>query len=206
MSSARTAGPVGPDVTAKVFRAATEAGYIVVASVLWLVAALPLVTLGAATAGLFAVLRGHVEDGDRAYARPFFRAFRARFGAATALWLAGAAVLGAVGLSLRFYLGLSLTAGPVALAVVQGALFVTLATVLLTAFALLSRPTGPTRALAALSAAAAALRHRGPWTLLIAATLAGVPALLTATHLWQFAPFAPGVIGYVTTQILKHRT
>lgn len=60
---------------------------LVVLNLCWLVCSLPLVTCGAATAALYAVLLERSEHSYLSAVPAFFRAFRSRFKSATCLWL-----------------------------------------------------------------------------------------------------------------------
>ena len=56
-------------------------------NLLWLLCSLPVVTMGAATAALYAVTLKLAEEDDTHTTQRFFRAFRENFRQATALWL-----------------------------------------------------------------------------------------------------------------------
>lgn len=69
-----------------VMRALRACCDIALLNLLWLVCSLPLFTIGAATAALYACLIARAR-GESAEARAFFRVFSVRFRRATALWL-----------------------------------------------------------------------------------------------------------------------
>lgn len=81
-------------------------GDLVVLNVLWLVCCLPVVTAGAATAGLFSVAHKMAAGEEYRAAAGFFKAFRRDWRQATAVWLVtlaagAAAVLGLRGAAVR---------------------------------------------------------------------------------------------------------
>lgn len=64
-----------------------KVGDVFAVGLLWLVCCVPVVTVGAATVGLFTVTQKLVRGEDVFAARDFFKAFRRDFGTATRLWL-----------------------------------------------------------------------------------------------------------------------
>ena len=66
-------------------------GDLVVLNVLWLVCCLPVVTAGAATAGLFSVAHKMAAGEEYRAAAGFFKAFRRDWRQATAVWLVSCA-------------------------------------------------------------------------------------------------------------------
>lgn len=205
MTAPRPGQPPHEDLTDKVFRVGGELAYICLLSALWLLLAWPIVTLPAATVGVYATLVAHLEDGSREYVRPFWDAFRASFRTVTLPGLLLVAVAGLAGFNSYYYLVVQeRTAVTIALAVVQvllAAVAIALASYL---FGLAGRfhvrgaggrPPGLRQA--ATSAAAAP-----GWSLLIIAVTAGVPAVLAWLSLWQFAPFVIGTVCYANTRLL----
>ncbi|MEA5053755.1 MAG: DUF624 domain-containing protein, partial [Propionicimonas sp.] len=100
MTAPRPGQPPHEDLTDKVFRVGGELAYICLLSALWLLLAWPIVTLPAATVGVYATLVAHLEDGSREYVRPFWDAFRASFRMVT---LPGLLLVAVAGLAGRFH-------------------------------------------------------------------------------------------------------
>lgn len=73
---------------------------LVVLNVLWLLCSLPLVTLGASSTALYAVLGKMLEGEDDHVARRFFRAWRENWKQATPVWLVLLAVIALCGFDL----------------------------------------------------------------------------------------------------------
>ena len=69
------------------YRAMGKIGDLVYANVLWLLCCLPIVTAGASTLGLFAVVNKMAAKEDYTIRTDFFKAFRRDFKQSTALWL-----------------------------------------------------------------------------------------------------------------------
>lgn len=69
------------------FRLMGAIGDLVVLNILWLLCCLPVVTAGASTLALFAIVHKIVAGEDYRTASGFFKAFRRDFKQATALWL-----------------------------------------------------------------------------------------------------------------------
>ena len=75
---------------------------LVLLNLLWIVCALPIVTVGAATTALHTVVQTYVSEEDNGVVRPFFRAFCKNFKQSTLLWLPIMLVLGLLLLDLLF--------------------------------------------------------------------------------------------------------
>ena len=190
-------------VTDKVFRYGNEVVYICLVSALWLVFSLPLVTVGAATAGAYACLLAHLRDGGREYFRPFWAGFRASLGRAMVLPLMLVAMVGLFGLNTYYYLMRGDVLGMV-LGVVQGLLGV-VCCVLATYYSALVgrfRQQELSGAPPSLRDAAREMFAAPGWSGLIGLVCLAAPAALVATRLWQFAIFAPGVICYANSWVL----
>ena len=69
------------------FRLMGAIGDLVVLNILWLLCCLPVVTAGASTLALFAIVHKIAAGEDYRTASGFFKAFRRDFKQATALWL-----------------------------------------------------------------------------------------------------------------------
>lgn len=69
------------------YRTMGKIGDLVFANVLWLVCSLPVITAGASTLGLFAVVDKMAAKEDYTVRTDFFKAFKRDFKQATALWL-----------------------------------------------------------------------------------------------------------------------
>ena len=76
---------------------------LIILNILWLVCSIPVVTAGASTAAMYAVLLGYITGKDDAVLRPFFRAFRDNFRIATPLWILNLLVGGVLAAEI-FYL------------------------------------------------------------------------------------------------------
>ncbi|MCL2783755.1 MAG: YesL family protein, partial [Propionibacteriaceae bacterium] len=96
--------PVGEQLTNKVYAFSIEFTYIAIGSILWLICSLPIVTIGAASVGLHALMLGHRMAGRRQYARPFFAAFKASFRLVTLPWLVLLVLMTVFTLDALFYL------------------------------------------------------------------------------------------------------
>jgi len=196
------------DLLDKVFRVANEVVYICVLSIVWLIASLPLVTIPAATVGVYAVLLSHLRDGNREYLRPFGKAFTASWSSVT---LPGVLCLGLVGLcgfNTYYYVKTQPTAPGWTLAVIQS-LIVLAGVVALThhlsgvaLFHLRDLPGQPPTLREGISEAVA----RPVPSLLILAITVGVPVFFIATGLWQFSLFAVGLITYGNAWVLARKS
>ena len=62
-------------------------------SVLWLVACLPIFTIGAATTAMFAVIHRYIRQEDGGLGKTFWGAFREEFKRTTLCWLVALAIL-----------------------------------------------------------------------------------------------------------------
>jgi uncharacterized membrane protein YesL len=189
------------DITEKVWLVAQEASYVLITSVLWLVCSLPIVTIGASTAAAYALLIGHVAQGNREMARPFFVAFKAKFVRATLLWLMLAVCLAAFGFNAYYYLWrreASFTSG--VLAISQVALLGLAISIFTYIFAETIDSSdgiwGSVREALNLSG-----QH---WlaSLVIVVVTVAIPGALLWLKLWQFAIFTFGALFYVNTRIL----
>lgn len=69
------------------YRTMSRIGDLVFVNVLWLLCCLPIITAGASTLGLFAVVDKMAAKEDYTVRADFFRAFRRDFKQSTALWL-----------------------------------------------------------------------------------------------------------------------
>lgn len=70
---------------------------LILLNLCWLAACLPVVTAGAATAAIYAVLGSRLRGEGSGTVRPFWRAFRANFKAGTLCWLLQLAAMGLLG-------------------------------------------------------------------------------------------------------------
>ena len=196
------------DLLSKVFRVANEAVYVCVLSLVWLIASLPIVTIGAATAGVYAVLLSHMRDGNREYLRPFWKAFRASW---TSVTIPGILLLGLMGLTgfNAYYYGITASAGMGwVLAVIQGLVAVA-SSIVLTFY--LSRAgrhfsLGLAGRPPAIPDVLREIRTAPVTGLLVAAVTVAVPVFFIVTGLWQFAIFAPGLIAYGNSWVLSRRS
>lgn len=79
----------------------TKVADLMILNILFVVSCLPIVTIGAAWTGLYAVTLKMVGDQESAIARSYFRAFRQNFRQATLVWLGVLALGLAVVLDIR---------------------------------------------------------------------------------------------------------
>jgi len=203
--SAQTRQIRDEDLLGKAFRVANEVVYICVLSVVWLVASLPLITMGAATAGVYAVLISHMRDGNREYLRPFWKAFRTSWKSVTTPSVLLLGLMGLTGFNAYYYVATSSSGTGWILAVVQGLVAVASSIVLTYYLAgagrhLAQELFGETPTLR--EALSAACSSPVP-SLLIAAVCVAVPVFFVFTGLWQFAVFAPGLIAYGNSWVLS---
>lgn len=84
------------------FQFLTRVGDLILVNCLFLICSLPIVTIGAATAGLHKVTQDMVTEEDKGVFKTFFRAFAGNFKQATASWLAVLAIL--IGMGCNFLL------------------------------------------------------------------------------------------------------
>jgi len=204
--ASRPEAPQPPeDLTDRVFRYAIEAVYIVIGGVLWLLCSLPVVTLPAASAGLYALLTGHVAYGDRRYMVPFFVGFRAAFRAVTIPGLILVVLVVVTGFDTWYY-ATQRRAGAITwvLVAAQAILCVVLALVASVFFAMAGRwlthreQAGPVSVTVALKFA---LAHP-LWSVVAALGIVGVPAIFVWLGVWQFMPFTVGIIAYIVVRVV----
>jgi len=193
------------DLLSKAFRVANEVVYICVLSIVWLIASLPIVTIGAATAGVYAVLLSHMKDGNREYLRPFWKAFRSSWTTVTLPSILLLGLMGLTGFNTYYYVTNGSGGMGWVLAFIQGLVAVASSLVLTIYLAgvgrhfsldLAGRPP-------AIPDALREVRTIPVPSLIIAAVTMAVPAFFIITGLWQFAIFAPGIIAYGNSWILS---
>ena len=198
----------GEDLLGKVFRVANEVVYICVLSLVWLVASLPIVTMGAATAGVYAVLLSHMQDGNREYLRPFWKVFRTSWKTVTLPSFLLLGLTGLTGFNTYYYVVTSSGGMGWVLACIQGLAAVASAILLTYYLAGAGRhfssdcPGAPP----AIPDALREIRSTPVPSLVIAGLTAGVPAFFIFTGLWQFAIFAVGLIAYGNSWVLSRRS
>jgi hypothetical protein len=190
-----------PDLTERLWKLAGEAAYICILAILWLVCSLPIITIGAATVGVYATLLSHIVDGNREYARPFFAAFAANFKSATMVWALQLVGIGLFALNAWFYLA---RPAPSIMNIALGAAQLLLLAAVLTwcaySAALISR-----NALSPGQTIRDSLRNlvaNPGWSALIAIITIGVPAALIATRIWAFLPFFPATVMMANAHLL----
>jgi len=196
------------DLLGKAFRVANEVVYICVLSIVWLIASLPIVTMGAATAGVYAVLLSHMQDGNREYLRPFWKAFRTSW---TTVTLPSVLLLGLVGLTgFNTYYYVTTGSGGMGwvLAVIQGLVAVASSILLTYYLAQVGRhfSQGFAGRPPLIPDALRQIRATPVSALIIAAVTVGVPAFFVFTGLWQFAIFSVGLIAYGNSWALSRRS
>ncbi len=204
MGSDHSADKPAESLTNKIFRYGNELVYICLLSVLWLLCSLPLVTMGAATAGVFACLLAHVKDGDRHYVRPFWMAFRRSFTTVALPSTLVFLVMGLATFNVYYYLahrgGLWgwVLAGVQGLLVIVGVVWMTYWLSAVGRFAEQGEAGQPPR----FSVGLRLITARPGWSAALAAVSLGLPALLVVTQLWQFSIVAVGLICYANTRLL----
>jgi len=172
---------------------------VCILGVLWLLCSLPVVTVGAASAALYAVMTDRLTRGSRARVGPYFAAFRQHFRKATLLWLTMIPFLAVFAVDSLYYLsgpdrGLyAWTMGAVQLLLFAGAV-----AVCGYAFPLLAMYNQNIKQLLVQSVQSC-YRH-WPWTLLILAVFAAAPALILI-GLWHFSFLYAGAAGYVISRM-----
>lgn len=166
-----------------------------VGNLCWLLCSLPLVTLGASTAALCALLLDRENQTFDTAPRAYFRALRRLWRPATALWLPMLALGALLALDWRLLAAQGLTDSPfvLALLLLAGAVY---AFTLLWLFPVLSATGRPARAVAK-TAFLLGLRELWRSLLLVALEVAGallllwcLGASLTLTGLWALFGFA----------------
>jgi len=191
-------------MTERIFRLGNEVVYICVMSVVWLIASLPLVTIGAATIGVYTCLISHCENGNKQYVRPFWTGFVSGLKSAMLRTFLLVALVGLTGFNAYYYCVTSHSPLGITLCVVQ-ALLCLAGVILVTYYAVgFARcfaadlfGTPPTFRDACREAISSPLK-----SVLIAVVTLGVPAFFIVTDLWQFAVLGIGVICYANTRIL----
>ena len=71
-----------------IFQMLSRVGDMIIANVLFLISCIPILTIGAALAGLNKVSQAIVLDDDRGIAKLFFNGFKSNFKQATSVWVA----------------------------------------------------------------------------------------------------------------------
>ena len=191
-------------MTDKVFRWGNEVVYICVLALMWLVFSLPIVTIGAATAGVYACLLAHLRDGNREYVRPFWRAFRSSLRTVTWRSVLLFVLAGWFAFNSYFYFIGRHDAFGVAVGITQGLLSVGTCVIITHYLSAAGRhhhqelagrpPTvrDATRTIAATPG----------WSALIGLITVAIPVFFIVAHLWQFIPFVIGLICYGNAQVL----
>lgn len=90
------------DPDAPLMRKLSQFPDLMLLNALWILCSLPVITAGAATTALHAVLQRYVSEEENGIIRPFFRAFGKNFKQSTLLWLPLLAVVGLLVLDLLF--------------------------------------------------------------------------------------------------------
>jgi len=191
-------------MTERIFRFGNEVVYICLLSVVWLIASLPLITVGAATIGVYTSMLSHLKDGNKQYIRPFWNGFTSGLRRAALRTFFLVLLVGLTGFNAYYYLVTRGSPTGIVLCVVQALLCVA-GVILVTHdvaglashFAADLSGTLPTFRDACHKAISSPLK-----SVLIAAVTLGVPAIFIVTNLWQFAIFGIGVICYSNTRIL----
>lgn len=201
--------PAGEQLADKVFAFSIELTYIVIGGVLWLVCSLPIFTIGAASAGLHALILGHRVGGRREYARPFFAAFRASFKQVTLPWLLLLVLLVLFGFDAWFYLvkrqgtATALLLGITQLVLLAAALVVATYLTALVAIDVDDALGGPQpRTRPWIVQAGVCALDTWWWALAVLAVTVAVPAVFWWLGAWQFSIFAVGVIVWFDDWIL----
>ncbi len=91
------------NIDSKVMRILATVGNLIILNFLWLIASAPIITIGASTTAMHAVVFKYAEDSEDAVFKPFFKAFASSFKQATLLWLPLCAALAILGLD-AYYL------------------------------------------------------------------------------------------------------
>ena len=194
------------DIFDKVFHFGAEAARVVLASALWLVFSLPLVTLPAATVGAYALIVAHLADGDKQYAKPFFTGFRRSFATATLPGLLMIVLVVLTGFNAWYYAATG-RAGHLSwlLAVVQALLCAGVAGLASGYFALVARRVTTDEPPSAKVVVKDVLVTWGPHPRLccgVVGVVVGVPTLFVWLGFWQFMVFAVGIIVYAVSWLL----
>lgn len=165
---------------------------LILLNLLWIICSLPVVTLGASTAALYAVLFKMRDGDDTRLVRRFLAAFRENFLRATAVWLALLAALVVCGLDL--YLAAQTESTAARVVAVVGLLFVTM--VWTFAFPLTARYENvwhrqlKNAALLALSQLPRLLLGWLPWAACIALTIYSAETMYMMILMWLMAGFS----------------
>ena len=193
------------DLLSKVFRVANEVVYICVLSLVWLIASLPLVTMGAATAGVYAVLLSHMKDGNREYLRPFWKAFRASWIAVTLPSVLLLGLMGLTGFNAYYYMTVGSGGMGWVLALIQALVAVVSSIVLTYYLAAAGRhfSLGFSGTAPSIPDALREIRSAPLQSLLVGAVTIVVPLFFVFTGLWQFAIFASGLIAYGNSWVIS---
>jgi hypothetical protein len=192
------------DFVERIFRLGDEAAYVCILSLLWIVASIPLVTIPAATAGVYATVVSHVADGRRGYVRPFWRGFTGSFRGVTLPGLACLLLLGVFSLNITYYFTAGSTAVlPVALGVAQALLAMLAVATFTHLTALWGRAQVTQDETRPRLVEAVSLAWRRPmWSLAVTVVTVAVPAVLVWLHLWQFTVLTVGLVCYLNGRLL----
>lgn len=80
---------------------------LILLNILWVVCSLPVITIGASTTALYAVMLKIVANEEGYIIKDFFRAFRRNFKQSTIVWLALAVIGAALGMDVMIFWGKS---------------------------------------------------------------------------------------------------
>lgn len=193
------------DLTDRVFEIGGELAYIVLFSFGWLLLALPIITIPAATTAAYGTIGVHVVDGGKEYFGPFWGAFKASFKSVTLPGLCLLALVGLAGFNSFFYLrAADQTTLMLILAVIQ-ALLAASALIISTLFFMFSGLAygrdNHSLAPRLREAAKVPLTHPGAALIILVSTV-GIPTVLVWLSLWQFVIFSVGAVCYANVQIM----
>lgn len=178
---------------------------LILLNLLWMLCAAPIITAGAATVALHAVLQKYVAGEENGVIRPFFEAFRSNFKQSTRLWIPLVLVMGLLLLDLLFLMEKAL--GAQLLLWIPFLLIGTIVAVLASyAFPLMARYENDTKAIISNSfllfslhfvpSLAVILLNGLPWLLLVL-----LPDVFVQTvALWLVAGFS--LMAYIAEHIL----
>lgn len=75
------------NIESKFVQSLATVGNLVILNLLWLITSLPIVTIGASTTAMYAVVFKYADKSDDAVFKPYFKAFAANFKQSTLIWL-----------------------------------------------------------------------------------------------------------------------
>lgn len=194
-----------PTLTDRLFHLGGELAYIVTLSFVWLILAIPLVTIPAATAGVYGTIGVHVVDGGREYLAPFKMAFTRSFRRVTLIGVGLLVLISVAGFNVFYYFWLierttmTTVLGAVQIALAAGAVVLLGFYLLLVGLHYARGHVGPAPTFR--ETAAIAWQNPLSATMVLIVSI-GFPLVVILMYLWQFSFFIIGAVCYANIWLL----